>query len=366
MDATPDRLPDELTVTRALPVVSDLPPDPSPDEQAAAAGLVHVSDDEPGLARLPWGTGFTFRFPDGRTIPRSHPQRRRAEALAVPPAWTDVWVCRDPSGHIQATGRDDAGRKQYLYHPRWRGIRDATKFHRLGAFSDALPRIRATVDARLRQPRFTVDRMLALALALLDETLIRVGNGQYTRDHGTVGVTTLEEEHVEVDGSHVRFSFTGKSGSERDVEVRHPRLARQLLRCEEIPGQRLFSYQDASGWHEVDSAHVNDYLADVAGDAVTAKDFRTWGATVRVAHHLHEVGPAESARDADDRVLDAIDEAADCLGNSRAVARDSYVDPRVTATYRHGGLDDAWDQVHEERHRLSPAERAVRRILHGA
>ena len=363
MSLPPDQLPDDLTVTGALPVVSKLPTDASPDDHAAAAGLVYVSDDEPGLTRLRCGTGFTFRFPDGQTVPRDHPERRRAEALAIPPAWTDVWVCRDADGHIQATGRDDAGRKQYLYHPRWRGIRDATKFHRLGAFADALPRIRDVIDEHLRARRFTDEKLLALALALLDETLIRVGNGQYARDHGTFGVTTLEEEHVEVDGSIVRFSFTGKSGSEREFEIRDRRLARQLLRCEEIPSQRLFAYEDEDGWHEVDSAHVNDYLTEVAGATLTAKDFRTWGATVLVADCLHAEGAADADHDADARVLDAIDQAADRLGNTRAVARDSYVDPRVTKAYRHGRLGEAWDGDPEPRGRLSPAERAVRRIL---
>ena len=363
MSTPRDELPDDLTVAGALPVVSKLPTDASPDDHAAAAGLVYVSDDEPGLARLRCGTGFTFRFPDGRTVPRDDPQRRRAEALAIPPAWTDVWVCRDPDGHIQATGRDDAGRKQYLYHPRWRGIRDATKFHRLGAFADALPRIRAAIDERLRTRRFTDEKLLALALALLDETLIRVGNGQYARDHGTFGVTTLEEEHVEVDGSVVRFSFTGKSGSEREFEIRDRRLARQLLRCEEIPGQRLFAYEDEEGWHEVDSTHVNDYLTEVAGDTLTAKDFRTWGATVLVADHLHTTEADDADRNPDAPVLEAIDQAAERLGNTRAVARDSYVDPRVTEAYRRGHLDDAWDRDPEVRGRLSPAERAVQRIL---
>lgn len=354
---------EDLTVTRALTVVSSLPDGADSDAQADAIGLVYVSDDEPGIARLRCGQGFTFRSPDGDTLARDDPDRRRAEELAIPPAWTDVWVCRDARGHIQATGRDDAGRKQYLYHPRWRRIREATKFHRLGAFAAALPRVRDAVDTRLRARRFSHDKVLALVLALLDQTLIRVGNDHYADLNGTYGVTTLHHDHVEVEGNWVRFSFVGKSGQERELELRHPRLARQLLRCEEIPGQRMFSYQDEDGWHQVCSATVNSYLTDVAGDEFTAKDFRTWGATVVVAEHLHDTGPADSARDQDRAVLGAVDAAAERLGNTRAVARSSYVDPRVPKAYRLGVLDDTWDDHDGVEDRLSPAERAVQRVL---
>ena len=354
---------DDLTVTRALRVASSLPADASPDEHADAVGLVHVSDDEPGITRHRWGQGFTYRFPDGTTVPQDDPARERAEALVIPPAWTDVWVCMDPQGHVQATGRDDAGRKQYLYHPHWRGIRDATKFHRMGAFAAALPRIRDAVDASLRTRRFTRQKMLALILALLDETLIRVGNDQYARTNGTFGLTTLEHDHVEIDGSRIHFAFVGKSGREQDLELRHRRLARQLLKCEEVPGQRLFSYEADGGWHPIGSEDVNDYLAEVAGDELTAKDFRTWGATVLVAQHLHDAGPPDADTDADTAVLTAVDAVAERLGNTRAVARSSYVDPRVLKAYRLGRLDDTWDDDPDVRDRLTPAERAVRRVV---
>ncbi|MDX1619574.1 MAG: hypothetical protein R3320_01190 [Nitriliruptorales bacterium] len=353
----------ELTVTRALPVVSELPADSTPDDHAAAVGLVYVSDDEPGLTRLPWGQGFTYRDVDGETLPQDHPDRQRAEELVIPPAWTDVWICTDPKGHIQATGRDDAGRKQYLYHPKWRGIRDATKFHRMGAFAAALPTIRDTVDSHLRKRTFTREKMLALVVALLDETLIRIGSDQYARTTGGRGLTTLEGEHVEVAGSRVRFAFPAKSGQERELELRHRRLARQLLKCEEIPGQRLFSYEDEGGWHQVDSGAVNDYLREVAGDRLTAKDFRTWGGTVVAAETLRELGPPEGASDAGAKVLMAIDAVAERLGNTRAVARNSYVDPRVPKAYRFGRFDEVWDDDPDTIDRLSPAERAVERIL---
>lgn len=353
----------ELTVTRVLPVISELPSDSSPDDHAEAVGLVYVSDDEPGITRLPWGNGFTYRFADGETVPRDHPVRQRAEGLAIPPAWTDVWVCQDPRGHVQATGRDDAGRKQYLYHPRWRDVRDATKFHRMEAFGEALPTIRDTVDAHLRRRRSTRDKMLALVVALLDETLIRIGSERYARTTGAHGLTTLRGQHVQISGGTVRFSFPGKSGQDREVELRHRRLAGQLLRCEEIPGQRLFSYDTGNGWRDVASDDVNDYLREVSGDDLTAKDFRTWGGTVVAANALRDTGPPDDARDADRSILRAIDAVAERLGNTRAVARSSYVDPRVPKAYRFGRFDEAWDDEPGTIGRLSPGERAIERIL---
>lgn len=353
----------ELTVTRVLPVVSAMPADSTPDDHADAVGLVYVSDDAPGISRLRWGGGFTYRFPDGETVPKGHPDRQRAERLAIPPAWTDVWVCLDPKGHIQATGRDDADRKQYIYHPRWREVRDATKFHRMQAFAAALPGIREAVDRSLRKHRFTREKMLALVTALLDETLIRIGSERYARTTGAHGLTTLENEHLEIDGNRLRFSFPGKSGQEREVELRHRRLARQMLKCEEIPGQRLFSYDGGSGWRDVGSSDVNAFLREISGDELTAKDFRTWGGTVVAAQTLRELGPPRERSDVDGNVLTAVDAVAERLGNTRAIARSSYIDPRVPKAYRFGRFDEAWDEDPATVDRLSPAERAVERML---
>jgi DNA topoisomerase-1 len=353
---------DAITVTGVLPVVSELPADASPDRHAEVVGLVYVSDDEPGIRRVRRGRGWSYHLPDG-TLLAEGPQRERCRRLAIPPAWTDVWISLDPDGHLQATGYDDAGRKQYRYHDRWREVRDATKFHRMGAFATALPRIRETVDGHLRKRSLTREKVLALVVALLDETLLRVGNDQYARDNESYGLTTLLDDHVAVDGTRVRFRFPAKSGQERELELSHPRLARQLLQCEEIPGQRLLAYLDGDAWRQVDSGAVNDYLRDVAGDAVTAKDFRTWGGTVVVAGALRGLGRAETAATAESNVLTAIDAAAERLGNSRAVARASYVDPRVPKAYRVGRFDEAWDGDDATVERLSPAERAVARIL---
>jgi DNA topoisomerase I len=355
--------PADPTVTGVLPVVADLPPDATPAEHADAVGLVYVSDDEPGIRRQRRGRGFSYLDPDGAVLPDG-PERERCKALAIPPAWTDVWICPEPDGHIQATGNDDAGRKQYRYHPRWRSVRDATKFHRMGDLAAALPRIRAAVDGHLRARQLSRERVLALVVALLDETLIRIGNERHTGPAGAIGLTTLACEHVDVDGTRINFSFPGKSGQEHDIELRHPRLARQLLRCEEIPGQRLFAYQDGDGgWQQVDSGLVNAYLREIGQDDLTAKDFRTWGGTVATAEHLRDLGPPGDEREADAHLLAAIDVAAERLGNTREVCRASYLDPRVPKAYRFGRFDEAWDDEDGEVDRLSAAERAVRRLL---
>jgi DNA topoisomerase I len=351
-----------LTITGVLPVVAELPPDATPGEHAAAVDLVYVSDDEPGIRRRRHGRGFSYLDPDGALLPDG-PERRRCVALAIPPAWTDVWICPDPTGHVQATGVDAAGRKQYRYHPRWRAVRDATKFHRMEAFASALPTVRRAIDRDLRHPRLTRDRVLALVVSLLDETLIRIGNDRYATAGGAVGLTTLACEHVDVHGARIRFRFPGKSGRERDVTLTHPRLARQLLRCEEIPGQRLFGYLDGeASWHDVDSGEVNAYLREVAGEDLTAKDFRTWGGTVAAAELLHQLGPAADDREAEANVLAAIDHAAERLGNTRAVCRASYLDPRIPRAYREGRLEVAWRARGGSR-RLSAAERAVHRLV---
>jgi DNA topoisomerase-1 len=354
-----------MSVTRVLPLMKDLPADATPDEQAAATGLVYVSDDEPGYTRVRRGRGFSYHEPDG-TLVEDEEVKARLKGLAIPPAWTDVWICRDADGHLQATGRDDAGRKQYRYHDTWRQLREAAKFHRLRDVADALPGIRDTVDAHLRKRSLSRERVLALLVALLDETLVRIGNVQYARTNGSYGLTTLEPDHLEIDGATIHLAFPGKSGQDQAVELRHPRLARHLLRIEDVPGQSVFAYrdEDAGDWVEVTSSMVNDYLREVAdGASVTAKDFRTWGGTVVAAETLHDLGPAADLRTADANVLAAVDAAAERLGNTRAVCRASYVHPLVPKAYRFGRFDEHFDGGGDEDGRLSEAERAVRRIL---
>lgn len=353
----------ERETAAALQEVADLPADADAPELAEAVGLRYVSDDEPGVRRVGRGRGFSFEDAHGHTIVRGSPRHDHVSGLAIPPAWSDVWICPDPRGHVQAVGRDAAGRKQYIYHDRWISVRDATKFHRMGVLAHRLPAIRDTVDGHLRKRSLSRHKVLALLIALLDETLIRVGNDDYARVNGSHGLTTLRWRHVDVDGSHIHFHFTGKGGDELDVDLRHPRLARHLLTCEEIPGQRLFAYEVDGGWRDVDSGAVNDYLEEIAGERITAKDFRTWGGTVVAAEALHELPADIDDRDRDKDVLAAIDAAADRLGNTRAIARSSYVDPRLTEAYRSGRFEDAWDDDPDVVDRLSPTERAVERII---
>lgn len=317
-------------------------PDPVDERRRAArsAGLRYVSDEAPGIRRRRCGRGFTYLDLGGERI--SDPEeRRRLKELVIPPAWTEVWICPRPDGHLQATGHDEAGRKQYLYHPRWREMRDAAKFERLLPFGRALPGLRERVDRDLRRRGLPRERVLAATVRLLDQTLLRVGNPEYARDNGSFGLTTLEDDHVEVSTRSIRFAFPGKGGKEMEVELRDRRLARLVARCQELPGQALFQYEDEEGEpRRVDSEDVNDYLEEATGEDFTAKDFRTWGASVLVALALREAGPAGSDSAAERQVLAAIDGAADALGNTRAVCRDSYVHPAVPEAYVEGWLFD--------------------------
>jgi DNA topoisomerase I len=305
---------------------------------ARSAGLRHVSDDRPGIRRRRWGRGFTYLDAGGKHIVEPA-ERRRFKELAVPPAWIDVWICPRSDGHLLATGRDEAGRKQYLYHPRWREVRDVTKFERMLPFGRALPGLRKRVDQDLRRRGLPRERVLAATVRLLDATLIRIGNAAYARDNGSYGLTTLENDHVEVTSHSIHFSFPGKAGKEQELDLQDRRLARLVGRCQELPGQTLIQYEDEEGeLRRVDSEDVNDYIEEATGDDFTAKDFRTWGASVLVARALREAGPAGSEAAVERCVLEAVDTAAEALGNTREVCRDSYVHPAVVEAYRKGWL----------------------------
>ena len=262
-----------------------------PIEAAESAGLRYVSDVMPGIRRKRAGKGFSYVAPDGKTIrdPRS---LRRIRALAIPPAYTDVWICSDPSGHIQATGRDARGRKQYRYHPRWREVRDETKFGRMLAFSEVLPAVRAKVDSDLARPGLPREKVLAAVVRLLECTGIRVGNDEYAKANRSFGLTTLRDQHVEVSGSTLRFQFRGKSGKSHDVELSDRRLARIVQRCQALPGEDLFQYVDDEGNRQtIGSGDVNDYLRQASGQDFTAKDFRTWAGTILARSGAPRAGP---------------------------------------------------------------------------
>jgi DNA topoisomerase-1 len=330
-----------------------------PADAARLAGLRYVSDEEPGIARRRCGSGFTYR--DGRGTIRDADARARIDRLAIPPAWTEVWICPDDRGHIQATGRDDRGRKQYRYHDRWRAARDADKFEQLATFGVQLAKIRRQVALDLGRSGLPRARVLALVVRLLDETLVRVGNPQYARDE-SFGLTTLEPRHVEVGGGEVVFEFTGKHGIEHEVTVEDRRLASLVAACDDLGGERLFTYREGGEVIEVRSDDVNDYLHEIAGPAVTARDFRTWGGTVTVVEALGPTAPPDGERATASAYLAAVDVAAARLGNTRDVCRSSYVHPVVADAHASGDLAEAWRRSRRTR-RLTRAERATLRVL---
>lgn len=302
-------------------------------DHAAIAGLRHSSDCEPGIVRRRAGTGFSYRHADGSGLTAA--ERSRVEALKIPPAWTDVWICADPRGHIQATGRDSKGRKQYLYHLRWREVRDADKFDRVVAFGEALPAIRAHVDADLRRRALSRERVIAAVVGIMDRTLARVGNAEYERANSSFGLTTLKTDHVRVRPDEVRMRFRGKSGKVHALCVDDPRIVRAIRRLRELPGQELFQYLDADGHvRDVTSADVNEYLREISGGAeITSKDFRTWGGTLAVAEALATSPVPDSRLERERAVVAAVRQAASLLGNTPAVCRRSYVHPAILEHY---------------------------------
>ena len=311
---------------------------PEPAHSAAAAGLRHVSDAAPGISRRRAGRGFTYTGPDGRTV-RDRATLARIRALAIPPAWTEVWIAADPKGHIQATGRDARRRKQYRYHRSWHEVRHETKFGRMLAFSAALPKIRRALAADLSLPGLPRRKVLATVVRLLECTQIRVGNDEYARANRSYGLTTFRDRHVEVNGSTLHFEFRGKSGKPHTVDVADRRLARIVARCQAIPGEELFQYLDEDGARQtIDSGDVNDYIREIAGEEFTAKDFRTWAGTVLASEALLALGVPSSEREAKANILAAIDKVAGQLNNTRAVCRKYYVHPEVLAAYGEGVL----------------------------
>ena len=316
--------------------------DATPVEEAAEAardaGLVYVADEEPGIRRKRSGRGFSYIGPAGKTI-SDRGQLARIRSIAVPPAWTDVWICSSPRGHIQATGRDARGRKQYRYHGAWRETRDRTKYDRMVDFGRALPGIRKRVREDLGLAGLPREKVLALIVRLLDLTYIRVGNTRYAKSNGSFGLTTMRNRHVDVSGSTIRFEFRGKGGKSHTVDVRDPRLARIVKRCQEIPGQHLFQYIDESGEHrQIDSEDVNAYLQACSGQDFTAKDFRTWAGTVLALRALRGLEPASSQREARANIGAAIETVASTLGNTVAVCRACYVHPAIVDAYLEGSL----------------------------
>lgn len=330
----------------------------------AHAGLVYASDDEPGIRRVRKGKGFTYFFPDGKRV-TDRTTLDRIHALVIPPAWKEVWISTRARGHLQATGRDARGRKQPLYHATWRAVRDADKFSRMVGFARALPRIRRRVARDLGLPGLPREKVIATIVRLLEMTYARIGNEEYAKENGSFGLTTLRDRHVTISGSTVRFLFRGKSGREVEVGVTNRRVARVVKRCEELPGQMLFQYIGSDGErHKVHSDDVNQYLHEVSGEDFTAKDFRTWSATVLAIGALRDVARFESDAEAKRNVVAAIDSVARRLGHTRAVCRRSYVHPSVIDTYMDGSFESILSVVSSKAYRnLKADEVAVLALL---
>jgi DNA topoisomerase-1 len=307
-----------------------------PVEAARAAELRYVTDDEPGISRKRSKTGFKYVDPSGKTV-RDERTLARIRALALPPAWTDVWICPKENGHLQATGRDAKGRKQYRYHPRWREVRDETKYGRMLAFAEALPAIRRRVMADLALPGLPKAKIVATIVKLLEKTRVRVGNREYARTNGSFGLTTLRDHHATVRGSRLTLSFRGKSGVSHRVELTDRRLARIVRQCRDIPGYELFQYVDDDGQRcAVDSGDVNEYLRESAGADFTAKDFRTWAGTVLAAAALRETPAFTTEAEARRNICRAVERVAVALGNTPTVCRKCYVHPEVIEAYLEG------------------------------
>ncbi|MFC3077296.1 DNA topoisomerase IB [Phenylobacterium terrae] len=307
-------------------------------EPVEAAGLTYVTDLDPGIRRVKTGGGFGYRDPEGKRV-EDEATLERIRKLAIPPAWTDVWICPDPRGHIQATGRDQRGRKQYRYHDGWRSVRDANKYDRIIAFGRALPRLRKQVDKDLARRGLSREKVLAAVVRLMEITLIRVGNDEYAKQNKSFGLTTLRDRHVKFEGAGAVFEFTGKSGKTHRTGFRDRRLARIVKTCQDLPGQRLFQYIGEDGeQHAVGSADVNAYIREAMGQDFSAKDFRTWAGTLAAARALIMNAPCASASEAKRHINTCVKAVAGLLGNTAAVCRSAYIHPLVLEAYSEGSL----------------------------
>jgi len=339
-----------------------------PRDAAETAGLSYVSDEEPGIRRKKSGKGFAYVGPGGKKV-EDKPTLERIRSLAIPPAYTDVWICARPNGHIQATGRDAKGRKQYRYHPAFREVRESTKYEHMIEFAKGLPAIRRTVDRHMSLPGLPREKVLATVVHLLENTLIRVGNADYAKQNKSYGLTTLRDPHVKVEGAELKFQFKGKSGKTWRLSVKDRRIARIVKACQDLPGQDLFQYLDAAGERQsVTSADVNAYLKEITGRDITAKDFRTWAGTVLAAMALSEFEEFDSQAKAKKNLRAAIEKVSSRLGNTPTICRKCYVHPEVFTCYLEGALlleirNEVEEELREGLADLKPEEAAVMALL---
>jgi DNA topoisomerase-1 len=339
-----------------------------PRDAAESAGLTYVSDEEPGIRRKKAGKGFTYVRPGGGKV-EDEATLKRIRKLAIPPAYTDVWICAKANGHIQATGRDAKGRKQYRYHPAFREVRESTKYEHMMEFAKALPMVRAKIAEHMALKGLPREKVLATIVHLLETTLIRVGNDDYAKQNKSYGLTTLKDRHVEVDGSELRFQFKGKSGKTWRLKVKDRRIARIVRACQDLPGQELFQYIDEDGERrDVTSSDVNAYLKEITGQDVTAKDFRTWHGTVMAALALQEFQGFDTQASAKKNIKAAIERVASRLGNTPTICRKCYIHPEVLSSYVEGQLlieikEEVEEELREELPRLKPEEATVLTLL---
>lgn len=356
----------QLGVREAIidPKIAETAITTDPIKSAKKAGLRYVSDDQPGISRKRVGRGFSYIDPDGQRIQEKE-ELKRLKALPIPPNLDEVWICPHPKGHLIATGRDDKGRKQYIYHPEWRKIRSQAKFNRMVFFGAALPEIRALTQEHLNLPGLPREKVLATVVQLLETTLIRVGNDHYARKNRSYGLTTMRDRHVKISGAKVKFQFRGKSGVKHEIELQDRRLAKIVKRCRDIPGYELFQYYDENGDHQtIDSGDVNEYLQQITGEEFSAKDFRTWSGTLLAALELDEIGPFQKESEAKKNITQAIKNVAKQLGNRPATCRKYYVHPAVISAYTEEWLFAMMEQIHEAQSQgLHPEEQAVLEII---
>jgi DNA topoisomerase-1 len=335
---------------------------------AKFAGLRYTNDQEPGIRRIPAGSSFRYVGPGGRRV-RNASTLKRIASLVIPPAWTDVWICSDPRGHLQAVGRDARRRKQYRYHPKWREVRDEAKYNRMIAFGQALPKIRRRVHRDIRRRGLPREKVLAAVVRLLELTALRVGNEEYASQNKSYGLTTIRQRHARVKGKIITFDFRGKGGKRWKVDVDHSRLSRIVRKCQELPGQDLFQFVDEQGAvHDITSSDVNDYLADLTGQDFTAKDFRTWTGTVLAALALRELEPIGTKAGAKRNLVRAIEQVAKRLGNTPSICKKCYIHPVILDSYLDGALVAALRKSGEHvmrtsLTRLRPEEAAVIALL---
>ncbi len=331
--------------------------------EAKQMGLTYLVDDGPGITRVRRGRKFTYLNPNGRPVLQAS-SLKRIGSLVIPPAWKNVWISANPNGHLQATGRDARGRKQYRYHPDWRSSRDATKFHRMLHFGASLSDIRKRTESDLRKHGLSREKVIATVVQLLELTLIRVGNEEYARENKTYGLTTMKARHVDIYGATLRFQFRGKSGKEHDIDVKDRRLANIVQTCQDLPGHELFHFFDEQKKkHIIGSSDVNAYLQEITEEDFTAKDFRTWAGTVLAVQALWACEECTSKAESQKNVVQAVKQVAEKLGNTPAVCRKSYIHPVVIDGYGKGALGRQTATLKRGRTGLSPGEQAVLKLL---